>query len=257
MKRIFVLAVALVMVLSSMGLAANNEAEVLQVGTDNEADVDQGASWQYAEVLQFGYGNTADVSQQDSDGNTGLVFQSGGLNEATIRQSWTGSGLAGGNLAEQFQLGWYNEGLIIQRGNSAADNIALQFQMGTGNFARTEQVARAHEAYIYQFGTGNDSRIRQHHNSAYAESYQFGDDNSVEIQQWTTTGQEAYAYQFGDSNSSDIFQRVPNDGTALQGNLATTLQVGDNNDSLVTQATNFNTASVMQFGSGNSSTVAQ
>ena len=239
--------------------AESNLALVDQDGKDNYAEVQQRWDNNEASILQrndqaAGVGNRSYQSQganpNQSAGHVAIGEQYGDDNELVQIQDGASSGPTGlgnyaqsnqgdavtgatGAFAQQIQEGELNEAYSSQK---LVGDTAFQEQIGNGNMAVNEQnlggTSNGGDNYVdqYQAGNGNEARSRQNGNDNQAFQEQYQDDNFSSITQ--THGQVA-------------------------ANIATSIQNGFDNSSVINQRANGNMSMVDQTGNGQVSVVNQ
>ena len=136
------------------------EADIVQLGNDNEGYIDQLDGIDTAEMRQSGDSNFGSVEQADGGNTFTLVQKNGALNEARLNQS-------GGGTANILQKGSQN---IVQGitgassvGVSANGSILDVDQLGTGNTLSLNQTDGS-TATVFQEGTSNTSTVTQVNN---------------------------------------------------------------------------------------------
>ena len=238
--------------------AESNLALVDQDGKDNYAEVQQRWDNNEASILQrndqaAGVGNRSFQSQganpNQSAGHVAIGEQYGDNNELIQIQDGGTSGLGLGNYAEsdqgdaavqatdaftqQVQEGDLNEAYSSQR---LVGDSAFQEQVGTGNLAVNKQ-------NLIGLASGGNNSLEQYQagNNNEARSTQAGNDN------------QAFQEQYQDDNYSSIFQA----NGQVAGNIATSIQNGFDNSSVINQRANGNMAVVDQTGNGQVSVVNQ
>ncbi len=264
-------------------LGDENDAWVNQQGNSNASNIQQGtfifgrSDKNYAQVDQAGDKNDATINQI-ADNNIAISNQTsvdGARNGNTSYQSQLSTFAREGNTAISNQAGTNNEAVqvqingFLQKGNYAeinqgdADNqdmasksYAEQLQTGARNEAYINQRQKGNIAFQKQVGTDNVAIADQSKNGLtedgnFVSQLQLGDDN------------RAVTNQFGDKNSS-VQQQLGSDNVSLtiqsftrMGNLAQSLQGGNNHDSYINQRSNGNKAMVDQLGTGHKSVINQ
>ena len=286
MRKLLVLTLAVVLVvgMSTVVMAQNNDADVDQIGNNqgavinqdgnnNEADVYQFSDNdgpQEADVLQRGRANLVDISQEQiGGGNTGTNFptakQRGVSNE--IIQNTTAPGMNGGQNVEAIQDGRNNK--VEQHILSGYTNSLYSYQFGTNNYAYQSLAANHSHLEIYQNGQFNDAyQFVDGSNHGYMGSEVIIDQDGrrnfakQDIEGGSLgTQTTAVINQSGRSNSatqlingSDNKTMVNQDGF---NNTAMTNQVGNNNNSDVIQNGSNQTTTIDQVGNDNNTTVIQ
>jgi len=125
---------------------------ISQVGTGNEANVEQTAPNAYASVTQDGDQNDADIAQTGSGTDYVDASQSGTANFARVEQSGSGQ------------------------------NVAYISQQGSNNWLWSDQNAVGavyNGARLSQTGNGNDMQLTQDGSDNLADLSQEGDDNGM------------------------------------------------------------------------------
>ena len=237
--------------INQYGAGATNEAVTFQLGTENNAiQVQQntagsGGSVNNAMISQgdFFTGNffpsiwsdlvALDGSIDDGSYNgashaaTAFQFQQGTDNLADIRQF--SDAPAGGNYAEQNQIGDSNKSFMVQNlygTSTGGDNYGRQDQTGDNNIAGLSQAGLNHKAYQRQYGDGNEALSTQRGNGNLLNTYQGGNDNYVESLQHGTANQALLVQKGGHS-----FSLKQNEGDFTGGgNFANVLQLGPDGD---------------------------
>lgn len=215
----------------------------------NTGESVQNGNDQKVRVRQVGIKNSAATYQDDgtgTGGNLGYISQNGGV-----------SGVSGEeNRAEMHQRGSANQATSLQQGdgNSSLINQGLNNTASANNKARVQQgnnnQAEDNWAEVNQDGDGNQSRTLQRWDNNRAWTKQDGNANKSDIHQKADPNQSdghfAEVDQLGDVNQALLFQ----DGDGAR-NMATTVQVGDNNSSVQNQYSTGTT------GTGNNAYVMQ
>lgn len=228
-----------------------------------------------------------DISQV-GDGNEAYGEQQGRLQYSEIKQNSTGESV--GNYARTVQVGstpfgggYFNKAFIDQTGGNNAGDIyqygafhqAEQLVTGDNNNAEVDQTGLAQKSKQTQDGDDNDAKIVQAGTSFFppynrAIQTQVGDMNSAYINQrgrnngaqQNQTGDHnfATAIQDGQNNVSLETQTTTSTIGGVQAcNISTVNQVGDNNESCVTQTAEQyqNCSLVNQLGNSNNAEVMQ
>lgn len=276
MKKLTTLLFVLVFA-SSMAYAQNNEATVdqegdnqdsyvEQVGSTNEADVDQftdNSGTQESDIIQLGSENVATVNQsQTGGGNNGLnsayIEQDGDNNEAT--QTQNAPGYNGGQSVWGLQEG---SGNTLNQSTGSGYTLSLNAeQYGTSNTADQDASGAHNHGEVYQDGESNEAvQNLSGSNNGYMGDIILIDQNGVgnyASQDFTGHGSShnnnAEVIQLGDDNEAwqlgngrNLNATVSQDG---MGNWSTQEQWGNGHSSSVTQTGDNNTADVMQSSGG-------
>lgn len=202
-----------------------NAGESIQNGNANKVQVRQA-------------GTNQSVFTNQNDGSTGI-----GGNQATVYQTGDVSDPSGiQNAAEVQQSGAANQSTTIQQGdfNNAYTAQGQNDDASSGNKARIQQgnneQAESNYAAIQQDGIDNEAQTLQRWDNSDASTVQNGTANKSKIDQAAapdgSDGHEAYTSQDGNRNGSTILQS----GAGAR-NVATTEQVGDDNDAKQVQST--------------------
>jgi len=270
-----------------------NAANINQtIGTENDSVVLQdGGENNLAQIDQLGVGNVSDVTQIGGLTETAVVQQeaTAANSSATILQISDPLGAPNSNniavivqadgsdnVATVETSGINNLVEVVQLGDGVfGGNDADVFVAGDTNTAFVTQSFIANNAFV-QVGTAdpasafNEVNLIQDGSNGIADVLVDGSDNSVFVNQGTgSDGNIAFAdvgaaggsslnevsiEQFGSNNASAIFQ---GELEAATGNVATTLQDGVDNLSVINQSGEGNTADVTQLSDGNTSTILQ
>lgn len=195
--------------------------------------------------------------------NTGESIQNGNANKVQVRQAGTNQSVftnqddgllgTGGNLGIIYQTGDVNP-------PSGIENAATLLQSGTANQSTSIQQGDRNNAYTAQgqnddgASTGNKARIQQGNNEQAEENYaavvQDGANNQAStLQRWDNN--DAFTTQNGDGNQSMVDQAAAPDGS--DGHEAFTTQEGNGNGSTIGQsgAGARNVATTEQIGDDN------
>ena len=276
--RKILLAGASVLALGTAGAVADESGDIIQGGSGNAA---------YIEQLRDADGVSAFITQGTGaiDANAAISQEgdnSSNLARATINQNATG-GAGNGNSA----------GITQDFGGGGGDVAAEINQLNSGNQAAIRQDASGTvDAIVDQGGgDGNTAFIRQGTNAPglgqlnsgngtladVGRSYDFNDLNVAGFNGGVFNGDDleggfASATQTGNQNTGVILQSgISQDGTSVQfgdnnqsvirqsneGNIASVDQDGNLNESDVTQSGQFNDADVIQEGNENIASVEQ
>ncbi len=231
------------------GTLLANSADVLQVGNDNAAEVDQNGIGNLGSISQAGLngaafpdgdglvieGNAAILNQNNDgtlgdEGNTGILVQGvSGVDDVAFG--------AEANEAVLTQDGSANKGRIVQLYDR---NDAVVSQTGSGNISDVAQDSQAdlsdgQEAAVTQSGADNVSVVDQAPNASIA-----GSDSGRSI---------ATTNQTGNSNRAKQEQR----STAVQGQTGETATINQNADyaqAIQVQSGNSSVATINQSGKG-------
>ncbi|KEZ93606.1 hypothetical protein IL45_05215 [Nonlabens ulvanivorans] len=238
--------------------AQNNLAKVDQDGKDNYAEVQQRYDDNEASILQrndavAGVGNRSYQDQRSnpnqSAGQVAIGEQWGDNNEAVQIQDSGSPALGGGNHAE------------IQQGDAtteATGAFAQQVQSGATNEAYATQYLSSDESYQEQLGTDNKAVVEQNTGGISSggnnlvEQFQDGDRNEARSDQ-NGNGNTVNQEQYGQDNFSSVKQRYGQDA----GNMATSIQDGSLNNSVINQQSHGNMSMVDQTGDGQTSLINQ
>ncbi len=201
---------------------------------ENKAKIQQGnadqAQFNYATIEQDGDGNNASTLQT-YDNSEAWTVQEGNDNGSKIRQN-AGPNLTDGHLAQNEQIGNYNESSINQSG-AGARNTARTFQDGDYNQAMQVQTTDAVKG-----GVGNTAIIAQGNvNTGFLFSPIWADLQLVDVitqgsQGLGSIGGIAFQDQSGSDNNADIRQFGTDSPT---GNYAEQNQSGSGNDAFSVQ----------------------
>ncbi|HEY3813545.1 MAG TPA: hypothetical protein VGL66_09985 [Caulobacteraceae bacterium] len=238
--------------------------EVLQHGYNN-ATVTQGANSvsETAYVSQTGYNpNSGATLQQNGNGESGWILQTGNFNISTVTQSGVGgspgtvfeTAMPGILNASDFpaqeggagseQVGFYNTAVIDQEGVAG---IAATEATGTGNYQNIIQGAGTLQATAFILTTGdyNVGEVTQAGGAGgYAGSTTFGTGNFISVFQ-----NGASLSLIGQGTHIDDFGIGFDEGTPVSGASATVVQTGDGNTSFIEQFANAE-ATVTQISNG-------
>ena len=297
MKKIILGSVsAAALLMAGVAFAEGNASTIAQIGTSQNAAVDQ---------TQSSGGSVAQITQGLADGdanNQASVTQGASNNQASVTQSQSGFGVASpSNTATVDQQGAGGSALVLQVGNNAANvqqlsgaigetaevsqsnnfNSATVVQQGTNEFGLVNQEAgTGNVASITQTGTGSGPVTPIDQNASLPTpgpgSNLFRGENvpndsglpgaANSITTYGPTGayvdqgganNQGTVSQAGVNNFADVAQGQPGDAT---GNIGTVTQgMGlTNTDGVMYQQGNGNIASINQSGDGSSySTVWQ
>lgn len=196
-------------------LTVNNDAEIYQAGTTNEALVRQSFFGRTVGgegiVSQVGFANNGTIRQGDGFSNafentspTGLIRQEGDFGEAHIVQGGMGNTMA---TISQIDNSQYASAYVVQFGENASASV-LQGSAGFGAEAYVEQTELANNSIVeveQDGGTDLYVDIFQNATAAKALSYQTGVSNVALITQGTASA-SAYASQAGSFNNLTINQ---------------------------------------------------
>ena len=257
---------AVVFLLISTALIAQNTATTTQTGDDNNSTVGQTGS-NYSQVLQDGNTNTANVGQEGT--NTAVVDQlNSTLNTANVDQDGSGNeAYLTQGMVENYYAAPYN----ISTDMSANENTGSIDQLGDGNVVEFIQVGDNNEGSAEQTGDGNTSYIYQGWafgfwgetpiTSALA-SYsstvgitQIEDDNYAAVWQYGGTNNDVSIHQDGVGNLSQITQGFIYEDAPY--NFTHPVYNTQDNFASVEQYGNDNIGKAMQLGDGNSFTLTQ
>ena len=271
MRKFLVLALAVLVVLgmSAVGMAQNNDA-----------DVDQEGGYQSSVVTQTGNDNEADIYQfTDNDGAQGSnVSQNGSNNMVDVSQFQTGGGGNQYNSATATQ--WGSDNIIIQSTNAPGYNggqNVTAWQDGTLNEAEqyiyggytnslySNQIGE--ENYVYQELDGSHIHADVYQDGNFNEAYQYVsglNHGSIMIDQ---DGESNYALQdvsgsaWSTNTTAHIFQTGDNNygEQTINGsnNYALIDQDGNDNNAVSTQTGNNHSSDISQLGDNNSAVVTQ
>jgi hypothetical protein len=179
MKKLFVVALVLILALSMSGLAWANTAEVTQEGNDNVVELTQAGS------------NFVEIGQ-DGDDNKATVVQDG-VNELNIVQAGVFQ-VGDENTADTTQVGYQNTACIYQLSSAIASGYdASVAQTGDNNSAIVLQQALAALGEGYDVTSGNKAVVNQDGSGNVAHLIQLGDNTS-------------YITQSGNDNNASVFQ---------------------------------------------------
>ncbi len=199
----------------------------------NTGESVQNGNDQKVRVRQVGTSNSAATYQDDGTGTGG--------NLASISQNGAVGPTSGdSNLAETHQRGSVNQSTANQQGdgNSALTNQGLNNTASSGNKAHIQQgnnlQAEDNWAEVNQDGDDNQARTLQRWDNNEALTTQMGDRNKADIHQAaepdSSEGHAAEVNQQGDDNQALLYQH----GNGAR-NMATTIQIGNNNASFQVQ----------------------
>jgi hypothetical protein len=206
--------------------ATANAGESIQNGNANKVQVRQAGTNQSVYTYQddgaLGGGNlarvfqTGDVSDPSGVENAAEVLQSGDTNQSTT-----------------IQQGDYNNAYTAQGQNDGGNSVDNKARIQQGN----NEQAESNYAAVEQDGARNEASTLQRWDNNDAWTVQSGDDNKSMVDQAAapdgSDGHEAYTNQDGNRNGSTILQS----GAGAR-NVATTEQLGDDNDAKQVQSTN-------------------
>ncbi len=230
MRKLFALLVAVIF-MAGFGFAQDNEAHINQVGTTNNATVDQTGS---------AGGSLANVNQYGS--NIAAINQLGvGSNTANINQGSNGAPVINNHQAG-YSGDWQDGAFVTQNGESNAASINMTgnrstgtiYQQGTSNIGsqnigtnHSEMSGDYYGVWMYQEGLSNTSS--QNTIAAYGVDgikdmtvYQDGDGNTANQTSIAGYGSLLQVWQIGDGNTSNQYQ-------AQIGGEAHTYVLGDGN----------------------------
>ena len=271
---------------NGFGTDANNTAIVSQQdGEGLEAHIVQGGGSagtagidNNAVILQTGTDNVTAIAQV-FDGNTATVDQSGARNDIAIEQG-SGFFVENANTADVVQGGWNNEIDVYQTADGNDANFAVAVQSGESNelivnqdagdggqnFADANQSGYSNALAVIQVndGTGtagfNDAAVSQSGSENELNVSQDGSGNIVTADQ-SGWGNTLAIAQVGDSNIADATQSgESNELTIVQGgefNVAFATQAGGSNEAHIEQDGASNTAELTQTTYGNSAHIFQ
>ncbi|NMB00800.1 MAG: hypothetical protein GX971_04675 [Firmicutes bacterium] len=211
---------------------AQGVSNVTQIGFDNYIYVYQEVLSEVI-ILQLGDENSSSVDQIGS-GHIAGIGQVGEDNEAEIHQ------LGQGDLVLTMQFGAGNSASITQMHSSAwsfpvgavSDNDAFSYQSGLYNILNLLQIGDDNTSSIYQIDNNNEAFVVQ-------EQFPLGVGTNA-----------ALVVQIGVSNWTSVQQA----GAQL---FSGSLQLGDDNATLINQQGLDNTVSVFQTGNHNTFTATQ
>lgn len=255
----------------------HNKSGITQTGASNSATVRQGR----ATDLPVG-GNDSSISQNGDDkatvdqnsappttgiannnnygGNTSIITQTGGKNEAGVTQTglYATSTILQSSVntakATVTQNGDQQDSYIDQGGDA---NEATVTQSDVSGESDVLQYGKNGRATVTQSGTDQKSVVNQASTSSYASATVVqggGHDNDSNVSQ-KGTYEKAGVTQTGSQNKSIVEQNAV--GTSAAMVEATVKQLGDSNYSKITQAGSPTFARVTQNGNENDSTVGQ
>ncbi len=236
---------AVVFMLISTGLIAqSNTANVFQNGDDNEGNVTQSGSSNFADVNQFdGDENLVNV---DQNGSSNAVYLAQGMTENYW--GYTTSAMSGNrNQADIDQVG---------TGNLVGDFV----QVGDDNIASVDQAGVNNEAYVYQgwaYGFWGETAITSalsSYNSTVSIK-QVNADNFGAVWQYGGSDNHANIDQDGVFNVASIAQGFIYEDGAYD--FTYPVYNTENNYASVTQLGNDNVAKLFQLGDDNSFTLNQ
>ena len=241
MRNLLLLAAALG--LTAAASAQNGEATITQAGNNNDASISQSG----------GAGNVASITQNGPNGDSN-VQQVGGANEASAT-------ISGGSTTLQIQTGLRNQASIGDRFDQLSS--VTQIQTGNDNEASVTSQGntkiRKSELTQTQEGDENVSVVTDFRNQRDASSFtdQFGfqneatvafqsgaEDNVFEITQ------EGSALGLGENTATVTFGNADDNQVVIG-------QFGELNTATVTQMSDANTATLSQTGVNNAATVTQ
>ncbi len=238
--------------------AQNNLSVVDQDGKDNFAEVQQRFDDNEASITQrnaaaAGVGNRSYQEQianpNQTAGHVAIGEQWGDDNEAVQIQDSGSPALGGGNHAE------------IQQGDGATEAtgaFAQQVQSGATNEAYATQFLSGDVSYQEQLGTDNKAVVDQNTGGSatggdnLVEQYQDGDRNEARSDQ-NGNNNMVNQEQYGSDNFSSVKQRYGQ----VTGNMATSIQDGTLNNSVINQQSHGNVSMVDQTGTGQTSLINQ
>jgi len=282
MKKVSLL---LGIVLATSFAMAQNVANTTQNGDHNGVEVSQQGTANLLNGTQTGDDNTAQINQTSTGTpkNEVLIEQGGGIYEANPGNDNIISATQNGknNYAKSREYKNNNTSSITQIGDDqyakqwiwASGNTAIQSQ--TAGIGNTSEIAingivGGNHATINQVGNLNDGSIGQgwtgwNHGNNTAIISQVGDRNTVSLADYTTFNPRLDGYtedlnglgiqQYGSNNEGSVSQGAI--GSMVTDNNAALYQFGDDNKGLITQATDWNTANLIQLGISNSAEITQ
>jgi hypothetical protein len=276
---------AAALLFASAAFADGNSSTITQIGTSQNATVDQ---------TQSSGGSVAQITQGQVDGdanNVASVTQGGANNQASVTQGQGAYGLTNpSNSATTDQEGTGGAVTVIQLGNnsvtvqqlagSSAETALVGQSNNFNSAAIVQQGARELAVVNQQTGSGNIASITQngtgdgetagHADHVYGTGNLYRNENvpSDSVLPGAAEGKTSYgpsgAYvdqagfsnqgtvnQQGMDNFADVAQGAPDDST---GNIGTVTQGAglDHTDGLIYQQGDTNIAAVNQSGSGSS-----
>lgn len=251
-----------------------NYGEVDQQGDENDGTITQNGTNTWANVWQYGNTNTGTVTQTGS--NSGWVDQvNGNGNTGTVTQN--GSGNSGGitqGMIEDYYDAYYgipqygitftnpmisnnNTGSISQIGDNNSDNL---LQVGDNNNGIISTSGDNNKVYAYQGWAGDwwgfgGVLAELYSNNSTVTIDQIGNGNYGGVWQYGEDNNSASISQDGDLNISAISQGFIYDDA----NYDFTYPVYNTKDNIasVSQTGNDNIGKVFQLGDGNSFSLTQ
>lgn len=217
-----------------------------------------------ASIEQHGSGDAAAIDQPGNTGNAAAAIrQDGDANTATIRQSTLFTDLAAGAEASIEQAGSGNVASIDQTGSDMQGGSASQ--VGNGNRSTLVQHSGRAGAGSVQTGDGNVAELMFDTSRSGLSLVQTGNNNYGRVTMHDGSFMSVYATMTGESNLADIDQSggqsdILTDQSGQYNALRVTQQdesFRGGNEVVVTQASDFNDARVVQFGSNFTATVVQ
>ena len=290
MRRMLVVVLSMVLVVGMTGmvLADNNNVDIEQWVNDSEAYVTQKGSgndgfviqesWGYrksgipandpmfSDIFQSGNNNEADIYQYMDGGlmSAWITQKNGSFNTADIDQ-FKQYGMDG--IASVLQKnGNWNEATVDQQ----QGNKAIVKQNGTGNISDVLQIGYGSNGKVWTIQQGDYNQDYYTENDVYSSigrMEQYGSYNIANITQDGREGEShdelntAKVYQYNNYNETTIdqtgsnnFVKVTQNGTW---NYSELIQLGLNNRITVEQLDNSSDAFVEQEGNGNIADVNQ
>lgn len=245
-------ALAAVLLTAGVSFAQSNQANISQLGNENNGIVTQNGGFNIGIIGQVGDDNDGEIVQ-GFDGATqfdgrAIIEQLGSDNDAYIKQRAFADDEYNHHFTFQVGDNNHSETLVFNGNNSG-----ITLQVGQANMARMQQSQRGHESAIMQFGSSNkaDSRIQNE-----------SDNQSLILQGFSGAGIPG---------GGDLNPELPIDGPGLQGGFAGVpvidgfeLQIigfvlgniqgnGYNNDASIKIAGGDNRAAIIQLGDYNTS----
>lgn len=264
MKKLFTLAIALVF-MTGMAFAQDHEADIEQVGNNNNADVQQSApeegDFNYTELRQIGNNNTANITQTAFgwDGGFGFGSTTSPGMDADVRQDGNNNFLDAKNQGHNTdlfvrQIGSANEAYV---GSQYANHDIDVRQRGIRNVGDVDIIPQGlvsnADVTLWQLD-GND-------NTAEIDVNSFGDTYDLEVIQRNGNSNEGYiSVAGGPSTSFQDFEGEPVVANIFQEgsfNYANIDQQDGRHAAVVIQEKNGNTADVFQSGAGHEANVFQ